>query len=348
MIDLAPLALEAARARGLGNVFVAAGLRDPYPAPRALVVFLPYAVSAIDSLPEQGRDAAQGTLPAYIAPFARRHWYAYLAAELKGVAAELRSASGLPKAAFRVACNSTLPERALGAPRGKALRNGLLFSEGLGSLFVIGALFIPGDPGVGRGRQVVAPDAMRSSAPGIAPAAPPRHPLCASCGACAEACPAGAIAEGYDKDRCLQRYAAVDTALPGNLMDSWGPRLYGCHACQAVCPLNRAVVGASVPPGLPEIGDSVDALAFLRRDDEELEAFLRGSAMGLSWLSRDALRRNALLAALHWSLRGAGGEGEILELCRRFGESASPALAAAAAHAAARLSGSRRSSAPRP
>jgi epoxyqueuosine reductase len=66
---------------------------------------------------------------------------------------------------------------------------------------------------------------------------------CGSCTLCLEVCPTGAITEPYvvDSNRCLS-YATIELrapSLPLNLkgkLDGW---LYGCDACQDVCPWNR-------------------------------------------------------------------------------------------------------------
>ncbi len=66
---------------------------------------------------------------------------------------------------------------------------------------------------------------------------------CGTCTLCIETCPTGAITEAYvvDSNKCIS-YATIELRTPelpetvASHMDGW---LYGCDACQDVCPWNR-------------------------------------------------------------------------------------------------------------
>lgn len=66
---------------------------------------------------------------------------------------------------------------------------------------------------------------------------------CGTCTLCLDACPTGAITEPYvvDSNKCIS-YATIELrepAIPNNIatnLDGW---LYGCDACQDICPWNR-------------------------------------------------------------------------------------------------------------
>ena len=64
---------------------------------------------------------------------------------------------------------------------------------------------------------------------------------CDGCGACARACPTGAISEkGFDPRRCL-RSLMNETRFSEEIARKIGRRLYGCDVCQRVCPHNAGV-----------------------------------------------------------------------------------------------------------
>jgi epoxyqueuosine reductase len=66
---------------------------------------------------------------------------------------------------------------------------------------------------------------------------------CGTCALCLEACPTGAIVEPYvvDSDRCIS-HATIELRapeLPAELAQNLDGWLYGCDACQDICPWNR-------------------------------------------------------------------------------------------------------------
>ncbi|MDH5630193.1 MAG: tRNA epoxyqueuosine(34) reductase QueG [Gammaproteobacteria bacterium] len=66
--------------------------------------------------------------------------------------------------------------------------------------------------------------------------------LCGSCTACINLCPTNAIIKGkqIDATRCIS-YLTIENkgAIPENLRDLMGNRIYGCDDCQLACPWNR-------------------------------------------------------------------------------------------------------------
>ena len=116
---------------------------------------------------------------------------------------------------------------------------------------------------------------------------------CARCGACLKACPAQALqpdGSGLDARRCLS-YLTIEHRgdLPENLHT--GGRLYGCDACQDVCPHNRT----ATPTAIPEFTPSESILALTEADIDTMDAdrfrtLFRHSAVRRTKL--EGLRRN--------------------------------------------------------
>jgi epoxyqueuosine reductase len=219
-----------------------------------------------------------------IAPFARRNYYREAVFRLQSIVKEIRRLTGAAKREFRIFCNSRYPEKPMAARSGLGFygANSLVIAPGLGSLFVIAGLFVPypwpsdppleGDPGPGG------------------------H--CGTCRACIEACPTAAItAPGeIDTRRCIQALSTDLTVLPSPVKEVWLNRLYGCQVCQDVCPFNRSLaIETATTRG--ELGPSIPLRGILEAESEALRRGFRGTVLGQAWIPKEAIRRNALLAA---------------------------------------------------
>ncbi len=254
-----------------------------------------------------------------LARFARADWYGELAARLRGAARAARAAIGEaglepgPARAWRYLANSGLPEKplALAAGLGSLGRNGLVLlgvggppsarrgpsadSPPLGPGAVLGLLLLPFDPVGPRGAEESPPP--EDLAPGG---------RCGSCRACVDACPTAAIGPdgAFRREACLQHWTARGGELPAALLPVWGNRLYGCDACLEACPRFRPDGGARTGRGL--LGPCLPAGLFLELADDEIRHKLRGSALGLGWMSLEGFRRSARLARA----RGGAGRGD--------------------------------------
>jgi epoxyqueuosine reductase len=262
-----------------------------------------YRVWGFRSIPENYRQAASSLLVAalpygncdprvapipetgaWIAPFARRNYYREAMKRLQGLARRLREEYGGVKADFRIFCNSPVPEKPLAIASGLGYqgRNGLVITTEAGSLCVLAAMTLPYDLERDYANEQYSP----------CDDCDPAHPPCVM------ACPTGALwGDGtLDKARCIQWYASGNgSKVPPSVAAKWGKRLYGCTCCQDACLHNRRRIQgiASTEGVLPAW---LDALELLAMSDDEIRAFFKGTALGLSWLGPDAIRRNARLA----------------------------------------------------
>ena len=128
---------------------------------------------------------------------------------------------------------------------------------------------------------------------------------CGRCGACLEACPTAALAEGalVDARKCIS-YLTIEHrgAIDASLWPKMGDSIFGCDRCQAVCGHNR-----DLPPGDPELrgrgqllgGAGLEDILNWRTDDWDRAT--RGSAMRRA--PYETFLRNAIIAA------GNGGGG---------------------------------------
>ena len=258
-----------------------------------------------------------------IGAFAARNRYAALTRLLLAAGRALAGASGLPARSFRAVVNSRLPEKRLAALAGLGFigRSSLLVTEAYGPACVIGALLLPPgfrlgeEPSEGNGapgalllpRGLNYGDAAPASVGASATAGPDG---CGSCRACADACPTGAIGpDGVDLDRCLQAWATRPGEMPEAAARAWGMRLYGCDACAAACPRSARAYGrrgegpspalaaeALLQPAERRPGAFVSAALVAGAGDDALSSFFRKTALGLSWIRGEELRRNAAIA----------------------------------------------------
>jgi len=159
-------------------------------------------------------------------------------------------------------------------------KNGCLIHERLGSWLLLGALITDAS---------LAPDM-------------PHPDRCGECILCIPACPTGAIAEPryVDSNRCIA-YHTIEhrQAIPEEIASRAGGRIFGCDACQDVCPWNRRA-----PPGalvqLRARTPSLRAADVLALTPAEARRRFEGTP--LMRAGRDGLVRTAL------ALGGAPGE----------------------------------------
>ncbi|MDR1986296.1 MAG: iron-sulfur protein [Treponema sp.] len=252
-------------------------------APSLLMAALPYG-----NLQDPAPPSAGG---AYIARFAQRNYYREGVKQLQRLGAVFRAHYGGTKSDFRILCNSPVPEKPLARAAGLGVlgRNGLILTPEAGSLVIIAAMTLPFPLAQDRAEPALNPDHPFPWCENCDPVYPP----------CVAACPTGAArGDGtLERTRCIQWYASGHgDAVPQEIARRWGNRLYGCTDCQDACVYNQVPI-RGVPSDEGPLPAYLDPVELGALSNEALKARFKGTAMGLSWLGPEGIRRNARLAA---------------------------------------------------
>jgi epoxyqueuosine reductase len=167
---------------------------------------------------------------------------------------------------------------------------------------------------------------------------PPMSERCGECRLCLDRCPTQAFvsARVMDARRCIS-YLTIEHrgSIDDNLRPAMEDWLFGCDACQDVCPYNRAARAADAAS--PEFAASerwrgVDAEALLQMDEAQFAAFAVGSPLRRA--RREGVARNS---AIVLGNRGSRRALRVLDQVAQADPSA--VVREAAAWAAAQIEG---------
>jgi epoxyqueuosine reductase len=125
---------------------------------------------------------------------------------------------------------------------------------------------------------------------------------CGSCRLCLDACPTDALASPYHlaAERCIA-YLTIEHRgpIPHDLRPRMADWVFGCDACQEVCPYNQSTRGRphgwSAFEPRPELGTRPDLSRLLLMDEDEFRSTFRGSPVKRA--RRRGLARNAAIAS---------------------------------------------------
>ncbi len=163
--------------------------------------------------------------------------------------------------------------------------------------------------------------------------ASPDH--CGACTRCLDACPTGALdaPRRMDARRCIS-YLTIEHkgAIPPELADAMGNRIYGCDDCLDACPWNKFSSPTREPAFFPRAELAQPRLKDLANlDDDAFRQLFSGSPVKRT--GRDAFVRNVLIA-----MANSGDPALAGDLRDRLDDS-SPLVAETARRALARLTG---------
>jgi epoxyqueuosine reductase len=127
---------------------------------------------------------------------------------------------------------------------------------------------------------------------------PTRTNHCGSCRACLDACPTGALVAPnlLDARKCIS-YLTIESRseFPSVLREACGDWLFGCDACQEVCPWNRRAPKSREKSYEPRPGmNPVDLAGLFALDEAAFRSRFRDTPLWRAKLAR--LLRNAAVA----------------------------------------------------
>lgn len=171
--------------------------------------------------------------------------------------------------------NHPLPERRLAQQAGLGVigKNGCLIHPRYGSYVFIGLI---------RTTLALEPDL-------------PNNGRCIGCNACVEACPTGALTNGFERARCLSELTQKRGTFTAEEEERFlrGTLIWGCDRCQEVCPHNLKLPLTPLLAFREEIKPQLTAAELLPLSDR---AFRRAYGnYAFSWRGVQPLKRNLLL-----------------------------------------------------
>ncbi len=265
----------------------------------AVVVASAYAVAL--PAPARWREELRGRVAAYALG---GDYHAHVAGRLEQLAEWLREATGAEAVVHVDGGPLVEKELARRAGIGWYGRNTNLLRPGLGSGFVLGALVTTAQ---------------------LEPDPPFEASHCGTCRACIPACPTGALDDGptIDARLCIS-YLTIEHRgpIPRALRERVGNWVFGCDACQDVCPWNE-------PEREPHPQQDPWLPAWLEMSDAEFRERFAGTA--LLRPKRRGLARNAAVV-----LGNTGNPDAVAPLARALGHD-EPLVRAHAAWALGRL-----------
>ncbi len=126
----------------------------------------------------------------------------------------------------------------------------------------------------------------------------PMEKECLGCNLCIEACPGGALENGYSMNarKCLSYITQTKEEIDEVVREKMGNAIYGCDVCQNVCPHNAHAPPKSEGDFIPTRRTHRPPIGkLIQMSNKEFKELYKGTAAG--WRGKNNLRRNAIIAA---------------------------------------------------
>ncbi len=117
---------------------------------------------------------------------------------------------------------------------------------------------------------------------------------CGKCTLCIDACPSGALDNGFDRSKCISDISQEKNILDETEISYFKTKIYGCDICQTVCPKNIGIDFHLHEEYEPSGIESINLIELLKMTNKEFKAVYGNNAS--SWTGALVLKRNALCA----------------------------------------------------
>lgn len=123
------------------------------------------------------------------------------------------------------------------------------------------------------------------------------HDDCGSCTKCIDACPSGALDNGFEMDKCISHISQEKIPFDEEQISYFKTMIYGCDICQRVCPKNGAVDIHKYPGFEPTGIEHINLKEILEMSNRQYMKIYKHNAS--SWRGASIIKRNALCLAVN-------------------------------------------------
>ncbi|MEC9485804.1 MAG: QueG-associated DUF1730 domain-containing protein [Candidatus Izemoplasma sp.] len=126
---------------------------------------------------------------------------------------------------------------------------------------------------------------------------------CGSCTACIDACPTGALDEGFNQSLCLSHISQEKRSLTRAEIPHFKTMVYGCDICYKVCPKSKGIDIHRHPEFEPTGIENVNLIELLSVSNKTYLKDYGNNAS--SWRGATVIRRNALALLYNQNVKKA-------------------------------------------
>jgi epoxyqueuosine reductase len=115
---------------------------------------------------------------------------------------------------------------------------------------------------------------------------------CGDCTLCIDACPSGALDNGFNRDKCISHLSQTKMAFDEEQVSYFKKTIYGCDICLKACPKNKDIDFHVIPEFEPNGIENVWLEDLLLMSKKEFKVKFESNTS--HWIGASTMRRNAL------------------------------------------------------